>query len=128
MVTSDSYLYDASRVQTIGQGRIIGKGGACCHNRPGKTAGSWNPHIASSNIGIMLRKKKEKIETWGKTSKMDIKNKGSFPFPMTDRDMKQYQESKIQATVPNIPCVRILLPTRPKDDKEILLFTPSTTF
>lgn len=76
----------------------------------------------------MLRKKKEKIETWGKTSKMDIKNKGSFPFPMTDRDMKQYQESKIQATVPNIPCVRILLPTRPKDDKEILLFTPSTTF
>lgn len=41
---------------------------------------------------------------------------------MTDRDIKQYQESKIQAAVPNIPCVRILLPTRPKDDKEISAF------
>jgi hypothetical protein len=56
---------------------------------------------------------KRKLRLAAKQAKWTSKNKGSFPFPMTDRDMKQYQESKIQATVPNIPCVRILLPTRP---------------
>jgi hypothetical protein len=71
-------------------------------------------------MGTMLREKR--IETWVK-SEMDIKNR-FIPFPMTDRDMKQYQESRNQATVP-IPCVRILLPHAVKTEKS--LFTPSTT-
>jgi hypothetical protein len=38
---------------------MIGNAGTWFHYHPRKAGGSWIPHIASSNIGTVFRKKRE---------------------------------------------------------------------